>query len=104
MRPPQKRQTRLASRTAGARLHFLPPHSPDFNPIERVFAKLKHPLRKAKERAADATWQRIGAILISFQPEECPNHFRYAGYGAVLNEKLQAWAMPRHRASYAVAT
>jgi transposase len=73
---------RAAIKTAGARLLFLPPYSPDLNPIEQVFAKLKHLLRKAKERTADATWQRIGSLLPSFQPEECSNYLRHAGYGA----------------------
>jgi hypothetical protein len=54
--------------------------SPDLNPIEQVFAKLKHFLRKAKERSVEATWQRIGAILPSFTPQECSNYFMNAGY------------------------
>lgn len=56
--------------------------SPDLNPIEQVFAKLKHLLRKAKERSVEATWQRIGAILPSFTPIECSNYFMNAGYGS----------------------
>ena len=71
---------RLAIRAAGARLVFLPAYSPDLNPIEQVFAKLKHFLRKAKERSVEATWQRIGAILPSFTPVECSNDFFNAGY------------------------
>lgn len=67
---------------AGARLLFLPPYSPDLNPIEQVFAKLKHLLRKAKERTLEATWQRIGLLLQSFTPEECSNYFHNAGYGS----------------------
>src|SRR5262249_28240686 len=51
---------RKAIRTVGAKLFFLPPYSPDLNPIEQVFAKLKHLLRKAQERTIDATWRRIG--------------------------------------------
>jgi transposase len=74
---------RAAIKTAGARLLFLPAYSPDLNPIEQVFAKLKHLLRKAKERSIEATWQRIGVLLTSFQPDECSNYFRHAGYGAV---------------------
>jgi transposase len=73
---------RLAIRAAGARLVFLPAYSPDLNPIEQVFAKLKHLLRKAKERSVEATWQRIGAILPSFTPVECSNYFMNAGYGS----------------------
>jgi len=73
---------KTAIRAAGARLVFLPPYSPDLNPIEQVFAKLKHFLRKAKERSVEATWQRIGAILPSFTSEECSNYFTNAGYGS----------------------
>ena len=73
---------RLAIRAAGARLVFLPAYSPDLNPIERAFAKLKHLLRKAKERSVEATWQRIGAILPSFTAEECSNYFMNADYGS----------------------
>jgi putative transposase len=68
---------------AGARLIFLPPYSPDLNPIEQAFAKLKHHLRKAKERTVEATWQRIGLILRTFSPAECRNYFINAGYGSV---------------------
>jgi putative transposase len=68
---------------AGARLIFLPPYSPDLNPIEQAFSKLKHHLRKAKERTVEATWQRIGSILKTFSPAECKNYFINAGYGSV---------------------
>jgi transposase len=70
-------------RKAGARLHFLPAYSPDLNPIEQVFAKLKHLLRKAKERTIEATWQRIGYLLAAFSPAECKNYFLNAGYGSM---------------------
>lgn len=74
---------KAAIKAAGARLLFLPPYSPDLNPIEQVFAKLKHLLRKAKERTVEATWKRTGALLDLFEPQECSNYFRNAGYGAV---------------------
>lgn len=73
---------RVAIRAAGARLLFLPAYSPDLNPIEQVFAKLKHLLRKAKERSIEATWQRIGALLQGFTPGECSNYLKNAGYGS----------------------
>ncbi|WP_404710065.1 IS630 family transposase [Sphingomonas sp. MMS24-J13] len=73
---------RAAIRARGARLLFLPPYSPDLNPIEQVFAKLKHLLRKAAERTHDATWQRVGALLDRFPPDECSNYLRNSGYGA----------------------
>lgn len=71
---------RQAIRAAGAKLLFLPPYSPDLNPIEQVFAKLKTLLRKAAERTVEATWRRIGALLHVFTPQECANYLRNAGY------------------------
>jgi len=71
-----------AIRAAGARLFFLPPYSPDLNPIEQVFAKLKLMLRKAAERSSQATWERIGTLLDAFPPHECANYFRNAGYAS----------------------
>jgi transposase len=65
---------------AGARLLYLPPYSPDFNPIEQVFAKLKALLRKAAERTVEDLWDRIAALLGAFTPSECTNYFRNAGY------------------------
>jgi transposase len=73
---------RSAIRSAGARLLFLPPYSPDLNPIEQVFAKLKHLMRKASERTIDAAWQRTGTLLGSFSKQECANYFRNAGYAS----------------------
>jgi transposase len=63
-----------------AMLIYLPPYSPDFNPIEQVFAKLKALLRKAAERSVDALWRRIGSLMSAFPPDECANYFRNAGY------------------------
>ena len=65
---------------AGATLLYLPPYSPDLNPIEMAFAKLKSILRKAAERTVDALWDRIGTALDDFTPNECSNFFRHAGY------------------------
>ena len=73
---------REAIRKAGAKLFFLPPYSPDLNPIEQVFAKLKALLRKAAERTVEATWQRIGSLLDQFSPEECANYLRNSGYAS----------------------
>src|SRR5213596_1001927 len=73
---------RRAIRAVGAKLFFLPPYSPDLNPIEQVFAKLKTLLRKAAERTLEATWKRIGALLRSFSPAECANYFANAGYAS----------------------
>ena len=71
---------RQAIRKTGARLLFLPPYSPDLNPIEQAFAKLKHMLRKARQRSIDTVWKAVGQILQSFLPEECRNYFINAGW------------------------
>ena len=70
-------------RAAGARLFYLPPYSPDLNPIEQVFAKIKTLLRKADERTIDGVWSRIGRVLEAFTPTECANYFRNAGYASI---------------------
>jgi transposase len=67
-------------RAAGAKLFYLPKYSPDLNPIEQVFAKLKHLLRKANARTVDAVCAAIGEILRAFTSEECANYFRNSGY------------------------
>jgi len=78
-----KRQAiRRLIRAAGAKLFFLPPYSPDLNPIEQVFAKLKTLLRKADERTIEATWQRIGSLLDCFTPTECANYLKNSGYAS----------------------
>jgi transposase len=73
---------RQAIRAAGAKLLFLPPYSPDLNPIEQVFAKLKTLLRKAAKRTIEATWQRIGELLDQFTASECANYLANAGYAS----------------------
>jgi transposase len=67
-------------RAAGAKLLFLPKYSPDLNPIEQVFAKLKQLLRKAAPRSLDAICAAIGDILGAFPPEECANYLTNSGY------------------------
>jgi transposase len=67
-------------RSAGAKLLFLPKYSPDLNPIEQVFAKLKHLLRKAAARTAEDLTAAVGRLLTAFTPQECTNYFRNAGY------------------------
>ena len=71
---------RRAIRAVGARLLFLPKYSPDLNPIEQVFAKLKHWLRKAAARSFDSVCHAIGRILRRFTPTECANFFKNSGY------------------------
>lgn len=74
---------RAAIEAAGARLLYLPPYSPDFNPIENAFSKLKALLRKAAERSVDGLWAKVGELLVEFTPKECANFFAAAGYEPV---------------------
>ena len=71
---------RDAIEAAGATLLYLPPYSPDFNPIENAFAKLKALLRKAAERTVDDLWDTIADLIDLFTPQECANYFKAAGY------------------------
>lgn len=71
---------RRAIRAAGAKLFFLPKYSPDLNPIEKLFSKLKHWLRKAQKRTEDALCDAIAEILPTVAPQECANYFIQAGY------------------------
>lgn len=71
---------REAIERAGATLAFLPPYSPDFNPIENAFAKLKAMLRARAERSVSAQWDAVGSIVQLFSPTECANYFTAAGY------------------------
>ena len=74
---------RHSIRAAGARLWFLPPYSPDLNPIEQAFAKIKHWMRLAQKRTVEDTWRYIGALIDTFKPDECSNYFENAGYASV---------------------
>ena len=69
-----------AIEAVGARLLFLPPYSPDFNPIEMAFSKLKALLRKAAERTVEGLWSAIGRLIDTVTPDECANFFAAAGY------------------------
>jgi transposase len=69
-------------RAAGAKLFFLPRYSPDLNPIEQVFSKLKALLHKADRRTTEDTWRRIGSLLDHFTAEECANYLANAGYAS----------------------
>jgi len=73
---------REAIAARGAKLVYLPPYSPDFNPIENAFAKLKARLRQAEERTVEGLWSRMGEVLGQFSPAECRNDFRHGGYTA----------------------
>ena len=71
---------RAAIEAAGAALRYLPPYSPDFNPIEQAFAKLKALLRKAAARTIPDLWQAIKEAILQFEPQECANDLEHAGY------------------------
>ena len=77
----RRKVVRAAIRAVGAKLFFLPKYSPDLNPIEMFFAKLKHWLRKAARRSGDAIYNAISTILPDVSPSECANLFTHAGYG-----------------------
>jgi transposase len=70
-----------AIKAAGAELRYLPPYSPDLNPIEQMFAKLKALLRKVAARSVEALWTAIGDLVDTFKPDECRNYLRHSGYG-----------------------
>ena len=70
-------------KAAGARLWYLPPYSPDLNPIEQAFAKVKHWMRLAQKRTIEDTWRQIGDLVATFKPGECSNYFVNAGYASV---------------------
>jgi transposase len=74
---------RRAIRNVGAYLLFLPAYSPDLNPIEQVFAKLKHLMRDAAPRTIEDTWRKAGQLLDLFSPTECANYLRNSGYASV---------------------
>lgn len=78
--PHKAAAVRKAIEAAGALLLLLPPYSPDLNPIENAFAKLKALLRKAAERTVEGLWRRIGILTDAFTPKECANYFAAAGY------------------------
>jgi transposase len=82
LRSHKGRAVRAAIRVAKAKLFFLPAYSPDLNPIEQPFAKMKTLLRKADARTIEQTWRTIGALLNCFSPLECANYFKNAGYAS----------------------
>jgi transposase len=73
---------REAIEEAGARLLYLPPYSPDLNPIEQAFSKLKALLRKAGERTVEGLWRLLGQLLDEFPPQQCRNFMAHCGYNA----------------------
>jgi transposase len=84
----KRARVREAIEGAGGRLLYLPPYSPDLNPIEQAFAKLKALLRKAGERTVEGLWAFLGGALDLFVPDECQNYFRHCGYPATPTSKM----------------
>lgn len=74
---------RRTIKAAGARLWYLPPYSPDLNPIEQAFAKIKHWMRAAQKQTVTDAWRHIGDLVQSIEPDECDNYFANAGYASV---------------------
>src|SRR5579883_961317 len=70
-------------KAAGARLWYLPPYSPDLNPIEQTFAKIKHWMRSVQKRTIDDVCRHIGGLVTTIQPSECSNYFKNAGYASI---------------------
>jgi transposase len=77
-----QREVRRLLEAAGCKVACLPPYSPELNPIERAFSKLKRLLRKAAVRTVEALWDALGQLLDCFSPQECANYIRHAGYHA----------------------
>lgn len=74
---------RQAIWATGARLWFLPPYSPDLNPIEQTFAKIKHWMRSAQKRTIEETWRHVGSLIADIGPTECSNYLANAGYASI---------------------
>lgn len=78
----KSKAVRQAIKAAGARLWFLPPYSPDLNPIEQTFAKIKHWMRMAQKRSHEQVWRQAGKIVKTISPAECKNYIQNAGYAS----------------------
>lgn len=70
-------------KAAGASLRFLPPYSPDLNPIEQAFSKIKHWMRQAQKRTIEDTWRHIGSLVAGIEPNECARYLENAGYASI---------------------
>ncbi|KYK44754.1 DDE endonuclease [Bradyrhizobium liaoningense] len=79
----KSKAVRQMIQAAGARLWYLPPYSPDLNPIEQAFSKIKHWMRQAQKRTIQDTWRHIGHLIRDIQPRERANYFASAGYASV---------------------
>jgi transposase len=78
----KSKAVRTAIKAVGARLWFLPPYSPDLNPIEQAFAKIKHWMRMAQKRSMEDAWRHVGHLVGTFSEGECAKYFTNAGYAS----------------------
>jgi transposase len=83
LQPHKNAAVRELIEAVGAELRFLPPYSPDLNPIEQAFAKIKHWMRAAQKRTVDELWRHIGGLVSQIQAPECSNYFANAGYASI---------------------
>lgn len=81
----KSKAVRDAIKAVGARLWFLPPYSPDLNPIEQTFSKIKHWMRAAQKRTIEEAWRHVGHLVGSITSNECENYFKNSGYASVKN-------------------
>ena len=79
----KSKAVRHAISAAGARLFFLPKYSPDLNPIEQAFAKIKHWMRQAQKRSLEDIWRHLGYLIDTIKPDECTNYFENTGYASI---------------------
>ncbi len=79
----KSKAVRDAIKAAGVRVWFLPPYSPDLNPIEQTFAKIKHWMRMARKRTSEEAWRYVGRLVGSITQQECQNYLENTGYGSV---------------------
>lgn len=80
----KNKRVRDAIRSAGARLLYLPPYSPDLNPIEQAFSQIKHWMRDAQKRSVDELWRYIGKLIQTITPTQCTNYMLHAGYVPII--------------------
>lgn len=79
----KSKDVRNKIKASGAHLFFLPPYSPDLNPIEQTFAKIKHWMRRAQKRTTEEVWRYVGHVIEQITPNECANYFKNAGYASI---------------------
>ena len=79
----KSKEVRAMIKNAGAHLFFLPPYSPDLNPIEQTFSKIKHWMRMAQKRTIEDVWRYVGHLIGTITPDQCASYFKNAGYASI---------------------